>query len=204
MTAARSRVRPAPARVAAGRGTAGRGTAKRGTAARSARTAPVPARSPRPGPGRPAASAPRGRVKSSRTAVRSFPQESTGPRLAVHPRRWAGTRSKLLAGVLGFFVILAVMVTIQAQRIEAQHRIDQLDQQLVAAERRQRDLRVDVAIAESPERIMAEAAALGMVAPAMVVPLASPQRDAATQHGPAQQGAAQQGAVGEGGAGSDG
>ncbi len=96
------------------------------------------------------------------------------------------------------------MVTIQAQRIEAQHRIDQLDQQLVAAERRQRDLRVDVAIAESPERIMAEAAALGMVAPAMVVPLASPQRDAATQHGPAQQGAAQQGAVGEGGAGSDG
>jgi len=77
-------------------------------------------------------------------------------------------------------VILAGFVAIQAQRIEAQHRIDQLDQQLVDAERRQRDLRVDVAVAESPERIMAEAAALGMVAPAMVVPLTPPQ-DAAGQ-----------------------
>ncbi len=81
----------------------------------------------------------------------------------------------LFTGVALFFVILAGSVTIQAQRIEAQHRIDQLDQQLVVAERRQRDLRVDVAVAESPERIMAEAAALGMVAPAMVVPLTPPQ-----------------------------
>ena len=129
---------------------------------------------------RPVRAPARGGVRASRTAVRSLPQETVGPRLAVHTRRRVGTRTILITSVALFFVILAGSVAIQAQRIEAQHRIDQLDQQLVDAERRQRDLRVDVAVAESPERIMAEAAALGMVAPAMVVPLTPPQ-DAAGQ-----------------------
>lgn len=80
-----------------------------------------------------------------------------------------------------FFAILAGAVAIQAQRIEAQHRIDELDQRLVVAEQRQRELRVDVAVAESPEQIMAKAAELGMVEPAMVVPLSPPGAEGSRQ-----------------------
>lgn len=140
----------------------------------------------------------------SRTAVRSLPQETIGPRLAVHPRRLIGTRSAVLISVGVTFLIMAGLVAIQAQKIEAQHRIDQLDQRLVDAERRQRDLRVDLAIAESPERIMAEAAALGMVAPAMVVPLAPPQDSAVPDDEVAQPEDPVQGGAAQEGAGSDG
>lgn len=70
-----------------------------------------------------------------------------------------------------FFVVLAGSVAIQAQRIESQHRIDAVQEQLVQAERRNRELRADVAVAESPGRIMAAANELGMVEPGPVLPL---------------------------------
>lgn len=77
----------------------------------------------------------------------------------------------LFAGFALFFVVLAGSVAIQAQRIESQHRIDRVQEELVQAERRNRELRADVAVAESPERIMAAANELGMVEPGPVLPL---------------------------------
>ena len=73
-----------------------------------------------------------------------------------------------------FFVVLAGSVTIQAQRIEAQHRIDQLDVELLEAQDLHRELRAEVAVAESPERVMAAARELGMVEPGPVLPLVPP------------------------------
>jgi hypothetical protein len=67
--------------------------------------------------------------------------------------------------------VLAGSVAIQAQRIESQHRIDRVQEELLQAERRNRELRADVAVAESPERIMAAANDLGMVEPGPVLPL---------------------------------
>ena len=81
--------------------------------------------------------------------------------------------------------LLAGAVTIQAQRIEAQHRIDQLDIELLDAEELQRELRAEVAVAESPERVMAEALALGMVEPGPVLPLVPPATDSAEPVDPA-------------------
>lgn len=113
------------------------------------------------------------RATRSRPAVRSLPQEVTGPRprLSALPRRRTSARTVLVMGAALFFVLLAGSVTIQAQRIEAQHRIDQLDVDLVEAREQQRKLRAEVAVAESPERVMAAADGLGMVQPASVLPL---------------------------------
>lgn len=83
-------------------------------------------------------------------------------------------RALLGASAALFFVVLAGSVTIQAQRIETQHRIDQVDADLVAAQDLHRELRADVAVAESPERIMAAANELGMVEPGPVLPLVPP------------------------------
>ncbi len=120
------------------------------------------------------------RSTRSRAAVRSLPQETTGPRLRVLPRRRVSGRALLGLSAALFFVVLAGSVTIQAQRIEAQHRIDQLDVELLEAQDLHRELRADVAVAESPERIMAAARDLGMVEPGPVLPLVPP---AATQEG---------------------
>ncbi len=113
------------------------------------------------------------RATRSRPAVRSLPQEVTGPRprLSALPRRRTSARTVLAMGSALFFVLLAGSVTIQAQRIEAQHRIDQLDADLLVAREQQRRLRAEVAVAESPERVMVAADGLGMVQPASVLPL---------------------------------
>lgn len=74
-------------------------------------------------------------------------------------------------GAALFFVLLAGSVTIQAHRIELQHRIDQLDADLLAAHEQQRVLRAEVAVAESPERVMEAARGLGMIDPGPVLPL---------------------------------
>ncbi len=115
----------------------------------------------------------RGRTHTnrSRAAVRSLPQETTGPRLRVHPHRRVSGRALLGVGAALFFVLLAGSVTIQAQRIEAQHRIDGLDERLIAADDLHRQLRAEVAVAESPARVMEAAAELGMVEPGPVLPL---------------------------------
>jgi cell division protein FtsL len=123
---------------------------------------------------RPAAARSTSTSTRSRTAVRSLPQETTGPRLRVLPRRRVSGRTLLGLSAALFFVVLAGSVTIQAQRIEAQHRIDQLDAELLDARDLHRELRAEVAVAESPERIMAAARELGMVEPGPVLPLLPP------------------------------
>jgi hypothetical protein len=70
--------------------------------------------------------------------------------------------------------VLAGGVTIQAQRIEAQHRIDRLDAALLEADELHRVLRAEVAVAESPEVVMQAAKELGMVEPGPVLPLVPP------------------------------
>ena len=80
-------------------------------------------------------------------------------------------RSIVMLGAVVFFGVLAGSVTIQAQRIEGQHQIDRIEADTVAAIERNRSLRSQVAVAESPARIMAEARALEMVEPGTPVPL---------------------------------
>jgi cell division protein FtsL len=77
----------------------------------------------------------------------------------------------LTVGFALFFLLLAGSVAIQAQRIEAQHRIDQLEARIVEAEELNRSLRADVAVAESPDTVMTSARDLGMVDPGPVQPL---------------------------------
>ena len=155
------------------------------------RTRPRPARSaPAPYPTRrpsrrstqshrsgPRASDPR-RPDARRAEVRGIdPRRAPGrrqapARLTVHPRRRVSLRTTVALAAATFFAVLVGSVTIQAQRIEAQARLDALDAQLTEARDEHRRLRAEVAIAESPERIMAEATALGMVEPGPVLPLA--------------------------------
>ena len=77
----------------------------------------------------------------------------------------------MLLGAVLFFGVLAGSVAIQAQRIEGQHEIDRLESETVVAVELNRSLRSQVAIAESPARIMDEARALRMVEPGTPVPL---------------------------------
>ena len=76
----------------------------------------------------------------------------------------------VLSGVM-FFAVLFGAVAIQAQRIEGQRQIDQLDRDIGEQRDRYRSLRAQVAENESPERIMAEARELDMVEPGPVAPL---------------------------------
>jgi len=82
-------------------------------------------------------------------------------------------RTTLVISTLLFFAVLSGAVTIQAYRIQAQHRVDVVQDRLSEAKDRNRRLRAEVAIAESPDRIMAEALAMGMVEPGPVLPLVS-------------------------------
>jgi len=76
----------------------------------------------------------------------------------------------VLSGMM-FFAVLFGAVTIQAQRIEGQRQIDQLDRDIAEQSDLHRSLRAQVAVSESPERIMAEAQKLDMVEPGPVAPL---------------------------------
>ena len=109
--------------------------------------------------------------RGSRAAGRSVPQESTGPRLRLVGAPKVSGRVVLAWGAALFFVVLAGSVAIQAQRIEAQHRLDRIDAELIAAREEQRQLRAEVAVAESPSQVMQAARGLGMVDPGPVVPL---------------------------------
>lgn len=164
MTAVRTRSRPAGRSRPASAGTRAAGT--RAASSRSARRRPT--RSSTATPNR------------SRTAARSLPQETTGPRLRVLPQRRVSGRALLGLSAALFFVVLAGSVTIQAQRIEAQHRMDQLDAEMLDAQDLHRELRAEVAVAESPERIMDAARELGMVEPGPVLPLLPPVMAPAT------------------------
>jgi hypothetical protein len=108
----------------------------------------------------------------------------TGPLLRLLPRRSVSLRATVAISALLFFSVLAGSVTIQAQRIEGQHRLDGVRTELESAEQINRALRAEVAIAESPQRVKAEAVRMGMVEPGPVLPLAS----VSTQPGGPQEG----------------
>lgn len=91
----------------------------------------------------------------------------------MHLRRRVSLRATVALAAVTFFAVLVGSVAIQAQRIEAQARLDELNEQLVVARDEHRRLRAEVAIAESPGRIMGEATTLGMVEPGPVLPLAA-------------------------------
>lgn len=111
-----------------------------------------------------------------RPAARSLPQESTGPRLAVAAPR-TGWRRLLAGAVALLLVVMGLSLFVQGERISIQERSDRLAARIARADERGRELRVQVATAESPERILDQAAAMGMVepGPAAAVPAAEPE-----------------------------
>lgn len=74
-------------------------------------------------------------------------------------------------GAVVFLAALAVAVAIQGARISSQERYDALTERVERARETNRDLRVAVARAESPEVILDAARGLGMIEPGPVVPL---------------------------------
>lgn len=81
---------------------------------------------------------------------------------------WART---VAFGAVVFLAALAVAVAIQGARISSQERYDALTERVERARETNRDLRVAVARAESPEVILDAARGLGMIEPGPVVPL---------------------------------
>jgi hypothetical protein len=80
-------------------------------------------------------------------------------------------QSALVAGTALVFVLLMGVVSISAQRIEGQRKLDSLQTQLSDLQSTNRELRADVAQAESPEVVLADAAKLGLVEPGPIVPV---------------------------------
>ena len=80
-------------------------------------------------------------------------------------------QTALVAGTALVFVLLMGVVTISAQRIEGQRKLDSLQMQLADLQSTNRELRADVAQAESPEVVLAHAAKLGLVEPGPIVPV---------------------------------
>ncbi len=72
---------------------------------------------------------------------------------------------------------LAGSVAIQAQRIEAQHRLDRIDAELIAAREQQRQLRAEVAVARVAVAVLQAAERSRRVDPGPVVPLSPPPLD---------------------------
>ena len=75
--------------------------------------------------------------------------------------------------VVGLFVALGLTVFVQGERIQAQRQADDLAASIERAQIQQRELRVDLAHAASPERVMSAARAAGMVDPGPVAAVAS-------------------------------
>jgi len=69
------------------------------------------------------------------------------------------------------FVMLMGLVTISAQRVEGQQQLDALQSRLAVVHNTNRELRADVAEAESPEVVLDAASKLGLVEPGPIVPL---------------------------------
>jgi cell division protein FtsL len=131
-----------------------------------------------PRPARPAArdTAPRRAPRRVAPTARPLPQESAGPRLRVAVRPERAWRTMLVACGVLFFATLVLSVAIQGERIKAQEQADRIEARMAAATERHRDLRVAVAQAESPARILEAARSLGMVEPGPIaaVPAAVP------------------------------
>jgi cell division protein FtsL len=87
------------------------------------------------------------------------------PLSVVPPRRRLRTGRTVLLGGLLAFVIAFGLVVAQALLVQGQQRLDDLDGMNADAARRQRELRLQIAELESPDRIVAAATDLGMVPP---------------------------------------
>jgi len=75
--------------------------------------------------------------------------------------------------VVGLFAALGLTVYVQGERIQSQEQADMLASRIEQAQIQQRELRVDLAHAASPERVMEAARAAGMVDPGPVAAVAS-------------------------------
>jgi hypothetical protein len=78
------------------------------------------------------------------------------------------------------FALLFAVAIAQTILVQGQVRLDALDAELTTEQARYQELRKDVAELESPERVVAEAKAHGMVAPDDLVYLQPSTPDAAT------------------------
>ncbi|MFZ4518790.1 MAG: hypothetical protein ACOYOP_10395 [Microthrixaceae bacterium] len=147
-----------------------------------ARDRSAPARDRTAARSRSTATRARGAAPRPRPAARSLPQESTGPRLAVVAAPRTGWRRLLAGAVVLLLAVMGGSVFVQGERISVQERSDRLATQIARADERGRELRVQVATAESPERILDQAAAMGMVepGPAAAVPAAEPAAASST------------------------
>jgi cell division protein FtsL len=122
--------------------------------------ATAPARPPVPGlrPQRPAVPDPAERP------VRHL-RPSRPPLRVVEPRRRLRTGPTVILGAILAFAIAFAVVVFQAQLVQGQRQLDDLEEQIEQAADEYRALRWDVAELESPERIVAAAGTLGMVLP---------------------------------------
>ncbi len=127
------------------------------------------------------------------SAVRARPQpqgERTRPRPQL-VRQVGGLRPSIVGTVFISLVFstLFVVAVLQALLVQGQLRLDQLDQEIGQLETERARRVVDVATAESPDRIQAEAVNHGLVTPPDVVflerasvdPLAVPSRNVTLQ-----------------------
>ena len=132
-------------------------------------------RSPR---SRDASSAASGRARP-RPSARPLPQESAGPRLRLirreGRRRDIGWRATVVLCIVGSFAALVASVAIQSQRIALQEEADVIASRTAAAHDRNRELRIAVVQAESPEHVLQVARDAGLVEPGpiAVVPAAT-------------------------------
>ena len=120
---------------------------------------------------RPARVSPATRGRSSRPAARLFRKGESGSRRRGLLSTMTPLQTALVAGTALVFVLLMGVVTISAQRIEGQRKLDSLQMQLADLQSTNRELRADVAQAESPEVVLAHAAKLGLVEPGPIVPV---------------------------------
>lgn len=98
------------------------------------------------------------------------------------PGRELGWTATIALCVIGLFGALVVSVAIQGQRIALQEEADRVTSRTAEARDRNRQLRIDLVQAESPERVLAGARSAGMVEPGPVamIPAASASDAVAT------------------------
>lgn len=113
-----------------------------------------------------------------RTTARPLPQESVGPRLRVlsgdrSGRSDIGWRAIVTICIVGTFAALVMSVAIQSQRIALQEEADKVAAATARAHDHNRDLRIEVIQAESPEHVLEGAGTAGLVEPGPIAVIPS-------------------------------
>lgn len=127
-------------------------------------------------------------------ALTHAPERVPSPRLkptlrpdhlrVVRPTERRRARLKPVTAVIVtalLFVLLFAVAVAQTMLVQGQVRLDQLDAELANEQVRYQELRKEIAVSESPARIVAEAQRQGMVAPDDLVYLQPSAPDAATR-----------------------